>query len=141
MMRIQVILGGKLRERYLREGVAEYQKRLGPHARLELIEVQDPRRLLAAAAPGAYLVALDLRGRMLSSEAFASFLQERALQGDSTLTFLIGGAEGLPAETLAAARFRLCLSPMTFPHQLVALILAEQIYRAFTILAGGPYHK
>lgn len=139
-MRIRILLAGRVRERYLQAGMAEYLKRLGPHARVEVQQLPDGA-LASAIDPAAYLIALDLRGQPLSSEEFAAFIQERGLRGDSHLVFAIGGSTGLAPAVLARARFRLSLGPMTFPHQLVPLLLLEQIYRAFQIAAGMPYHK
>lgn len=159
-MRIKIIGAGKIREKYLREGMDEYLKRLQPFARVEVLAVPDEpipegstpaqedavkgregQRLLKALAPGDYVVALDLRGEAWSSEDLAGFLAERGLAGESSLAFLIGGSLGLSREVLSSAHRRLSLGPMTFPHQMVPLILLEQIYRAFKILRGSKYHK
>lgn len=159
-MRIKIIGAGKIREKYLREGMDEYLKRLQPLARVEVISVPDEpipegggpaqeeavknregQRILKATSPGDYLVALDLRGESWSSEDLAGFLAERGLSGESSIAFLIGGSLGLSKEALSSAQRRLALGPMTFPHQMVPLILLEQIYRAFKILQGSQYHK
>lgn len=159
-MRIKILLAGRVRERYLQEGMAEYLKRLGPYARVELVQLPDEpvperaaaaelagarqregERILKALDDGAYLVALDLQGRQLSSEEFAAFLRERAVRGEPNLAFAIGGSTGLAPAVLERARLRLCLGRMTFPHVLVPLLLLEQLYRGFRINAGEPYHK
>ncbi len=159
-MRVKILLAGKIRERYLHDGMAEYLKRLGPYARVEVLQMQDEpvperasaadlaaardregERLLKAVDDSAYLVALDLQGHQLSSEDFSAFVQERGLRGESNLAFAIGGSTGLSPAVLNRARFKLCLGRMTFPHQLVPLLLLEQIYRGFKIAAGEPYHK
>lgn len=157
-MRIKVLLVGKVREKYLRDGINEYLKRLGPYAKVELVQLADEpmpekataaeeeqgrgregARLLKAAA--GYLVALDLRGEQYSSEQFAAFLAERALRGQSRLSFLIGGSTGLAPEVTRQAGHLLSLGAMTLPHQMVPLVLLEQLYRSFKINAGEPYHK
>lgn len=159
-MRLQVLLIGKVKEKYLHAGMSEYLKRLGPYARVDVIQLSDEavpdraapadiariqareaERLLRALDPAAYLVALDLRGTQLSSEEFAAFLDQRALQGDSSIAFAIGGSTGLAPAVLQQARLRLSLGPMTFPHQMVPMLLLEQVYRAFRINRREPYHK
>ncbi|MFO7173557.1 MAG: 23S rRNA (pseudouridine(1915)-N(3))-methyltransferase RlmH [Bacillota bacterium] len=159
-MRIRILIAGKVRERYLQEGAGEYLKRLRPYARVEMVELQDEplpegaspgelarvreregERLLRALKEDEYLVALDIRGRQFSSEEFSLWLQERALRGESSLAFAIGGTTGLAPAVLERARLRLSLGLMTFPHQMVPLLLLEQIYRGFKIAAGEPYHR
>jgi 23S rRNA (pseudouridine1915-N3)-methyltransferase len=159
-MQIKIIAVGKLKEKYLKEGIAEYLKRLRPYAKVEIVEVADePAPENASAAeelqvleregekiaknlkPGTYVIALALEGKMLSSEGLAEKISTLTLAGKSDLTFLIGGSLGLAPGLLSQADFLLCLSPMTFPHQLVRLILLEQVYRAFKIVRGEPYHK
>lgn len=159
-MRIKIVLVGKVRERYLLDGMQEYLKRLGPMARVEFMTVSDEpvpdnaspatqeqaraaeaARALKALESGQYVVALDSRGTQLSSEGLAEFLQERGLRGQSSLAFVIGGSVGLGAEMLQRADFLLSLGRMTFLHQMVPLILLEQIYRGFKINRGEPYHK
>jgi len=159
-VRIRILIAGKVRERYLQEGAGEYLKRLRPYARVEMVELQDEplpegaspgelarvreregERLLRALKEDEYLVALDIRGRQFSSEEFSLWLQERALRGESSLAFAIGGTTGLAPAVLERARLRLSLGLMTFPHQMVPLLLLEQIYRGFKIAAGEPYHR
>jgi len=159
-MRIRIILVGKVRERYLREGFAEYLKRLGPCAHVELVELQDEpvpetssekqlaaarqveaERVLRALRENEYVVALDIRGTEMSSEDLSRWIQERALAGDPNLAFVIGGTTGLAPEILARARLRMSMGPMTFPHQFMPMLLAEQLYRAFRIGKGEPYHR
>jgi 23S rRNA (pseudouridine1915-N3)-methyltransferase len=159
-MRIRIILVGKVREKYLRDGVAEYLKRLGPYAHVELVELQDEpvpetssdkqlaaarqleaERVLRTLRDNEYVVALDIRGTEMSSEDFSRWIQERALAGDPNLAFVIGGTTGLAPEILARARLRLSMGPMTFPHQFMPMLLAEQLYRAFRIGKGEPYHR
>ena len=102
---------------------------------------KEGERILARMPENAYCVALEIRGRSFSSEAFAKKLEELALEGASHFCFLIGGSLGLSEEVLARAKLRLSFSDMTFPHQLMRVILAEQLYRAMKIIRGEPYHK
>lgn len=159
-MRITVVAVGKLKEQYWREAVKEYAKRLGAYCRLEICEVADEafpeglpvageeqvrvrewRRLARCLRAGTYLVALDVRGEQVSSEQLSARLDNLALRGRSDITFLIGGTLGLPGEALKQAGWRLSFSRMTFPHQLMRVILLEQLYRAFKISRGEPYHR
>jgi len=159
-VQIQVIAVGKLTDRYLRDGVAEFEKRLGAYSKLELIEVPDEsipgnaskaqedylkaregERLLSKVKAGSYMIALDIDGHEVSSTGFAEFMKDLGIRGQSNLAFVIGGTLGLSKEVLGAADFRLSLGQMTFPHQLVRMILLEQIYRAFRIIRGEPYHR
>lgn len=134
-MRVRIVAVGKLKEGYVREGVEEYLKRLRPFCTVETVEVKD-ERLLSEKARDAFTVALHPAGKQVSSEEFAALLKDK-----ESVAFLIGGAEGLSQETLSKAHVQLSLSRMTFPHELARLILAEQLYRSFTILRGHPYHK
>ncbi|MGI6620081.1 MAG: 23S rRNA (pseudouridine(1915)-N(3))-methyltransferase RlmH [Bacillota bacterium] len=159
-MRIRIILVGKIREKYLREGVSEYLKRLRPYAQVELVELRDEpvpetfsekqlvlvreteaERILRVLRGNEYLVVLDIRGAQMSSEDLSRWIQERALSGDSNLAFVIGSTTGLAPEILSRARLRLSMGPMTFPHQFMPMLLAEQLYRAFKIGRGEPYHR
>lgn len=159
-MKVKIISVGKLKEKYLQQGVNEYLKRLQPYARVEIVEVSDekaPETLSAAEmemvkqkegeriarfiSPASYCVALAIDGVSLSSEEFAEKLQKLALSGCSDITFIIGGSLGLSDEILGRADMRLSFSRFTFPHQLMRLILLEQIYRGFKIIRGEPYHK
>ena len=158
-MKIRIVAVGKLKEKYLREGVAEYEKRLAPFASVELLETREEymaenpseaqrqetlakegERLLRLVPEKSFLIVLDVKGKLLSSEALAKELAARALQGQSDLTFLIGGAFGLSPAVRERADLRISFSPMTFTHQMVRLLLYEQIYRAFKINRGEKYH-
>lgn len=158
-MKIRIVAVGKLKEKYLREGVAEYEKRLAPFASVELLETREEymaenpseaqrqqtlakegERLLRLVPERSFLIVLDVRGKLLSSEALAKELASLALQGQSDLTFLIGGAFGLSPAVRERADLRISFSPMTFTHQIVRLLLYEQIYRAFKINRGEKYH-
>ena len=158
-MHITIIAVGKLKEKYLQTGVAEYSKRLTPFCKLKIIEVSEEKmpdnpspaekaavlaredeRVLKQVPRDSYLIALDVQGKLLSSEGLAARLADLALNGRSDLSFVIGGAFGLSAQLTAAAAERLSFSPLTFTHQMIRLLLVEQIYRAFKINAGEPYH-
>jgi len=144
----------------MKDGIAEYVKRLSRFAEVEFVEVEDEHapeslsaaqesqvkqkeaeRLLRRVKDGAYIVLLDLAGEQLSSEAFSTKLDNIMLSGNSHITFIIGGSLGLDQSLINASNYRICLSKMTFPHQLARLILLEQIYRAFKILKNETYHK
>jgi 23S rRNA (pseudouridine1915-N3)-methyltransferase len=142
-----VLAVGKVKEPGLRDAIDDYVKRIERHFPLEEVEVKDaPLPALRAAlekklpAP-AHVVALDVAGRSMTSEAFARWLESRATQGKGKVVFLIGGAEGLPPEIIARAHEKLSLSAMTLPHRLARLLLVEQLYRAVTILRGEPYAR
>ena len=158
-MKIRIVAVGKLKEKYLREGVAEYEKRLAPFASVDLLETREEymaenpseaqrqqtlakegERLLRLVPERSFLIVLDVKGKLLSSEVLAKELASLALQGQSDLTFLIGGAFGLSQAVRERADLRISFSPMTFTHQMVRLLLYEQIYRAFKINRGEKYH-
>ena len=158
-MRITVVCAGKLKEKYLSQGIAEFQKRLTPVCSFEIREIHEAKmpaepsaaekeqvltregeRLLRQVPQGSYLIVLDVFGRELSSEELSARLDALTLQGKSSITFLIGGAFGLSEEVRAAADCRLSFSRLTFTHQMVRLLLVEQIYRAFKISRGEKYH-
>ncbi len=158
-MRITIVTAGKIKEKYLTAGINEFLKRLGPFANVKIIEIneekmkdnpseaekqqtlaQEGQRLLKQVPEGSYLIVLDVYGQQLSSEKLAEKIQNLGLQGKSNITFLIGGAFGLSQEVRQAADFRLSFSPMTFTHQMIRLLLVEQIYRAFKINRGEKYH-
>jgi 23S rRNA (pseudouridine1915-N3)-methyltransferase len=159
-MKLTVIAVGKLKEKYLKEGIAEYSKRLSRFCDLNIIEVPDeqaPESLSAAqelqvkkkeaerifkhVKVGCTLVVLDVRGEQLSSEKFAAKMQAFFVSGSSHITFVIGGSLGLDEELVKAANLRFSLSELTFPHQLARLVLLEQLFRAFKIINGETYHK
>ncbi|AEH49726.1 23S rRNA (pseudouridine(1915)-N(3))-methyltransferase RlmH [Parageobacillus thermoglucosidasius] len=159
-MHIHIISVGKLKERYLAEGIAEYTKRLSSYAKVGIIEVPDEKapehlseqeaeqikqkegeRILAKIPDDAYVIALAIEGKMKSSEQFAESLDKLATYGKSKIAFIIGGSLGLSKQVMERADEALSFSKMTFPHQLMRLILLEQIYRAFRISRGEPYHK
>lgn len=159
-MNISIITVGKLKEKYLKQGIDEYLKRLSAYAKMDIIEVPDEKapeelsetemiqvkqkegeRILAKIHPDAHVIALVIEGKMKSSEELADNLDKLATYGKSKIAFVIGGSLGLSQEVLQRADEKLSFSKMTFPHQLMKLILLEQIYRAFRINRGEPYHK
>ena len=158
-MRITILAVGKIKEKYLRDGIAEFVKRLGPFCRLEIKELDEERmpddpsaaqkeqalaregeRLLKQIPQGSRVFVLDIIGKQQSSEELAETFASLAVDGDSSLTFIIGGAFGLSEDVRKAAHVRLSFSKMTFTHQMIRLLLVEQIYRAFKIWRGEPYH-
>ncbi len=159
-MNIQIISVGKLKEKYLKQGIAEYVKRLGPYAKVEIIEVPDEKapeqlsetemqqvkeaegnRILSKIGQDVHVVALAIQGKQQTSEQLAKNLDQLATYGKSKVAFVIGGSLGLSDEVLKRSNEQLSFSKMTFPHQLMRLVLVEQIYRAFKINRGEPYHK
>lgn len=154
-MNLTLVCVGKLKERHWREAADEYLKRLRPYARVTVIEVPDrdvsadEDRALAAEADtvlraipdGALVVALDIAGEARSSEELARWLERHGVDGRSSLAFVVGGAGGLHARVLARADEHLSLGPLTFPHQFARVVLLEQLYRAFRIIRGEPYHR
>jgi 23S rRNA (pseudouridine1915-N3)-methyltransferase len=157
---ISIVTVGKLKEKYLKQGIEEYLKRLGSYAKVEVIEVPDEKapeelsetemiqvkqkegeRILAKIGPDTYVIALAINGKLKSSEELADTLDKLATYGKSKIAFVIGGSLGLSDEVLKRADEQLSFSKMTFPHQLMRLILVEQVYRAFRINRGEPYHK
>ncbi len=159
MLHITLIAVGKIKESFFRDAVTEYAKRLSRYCRLEIAEVADEKtpetasdaqadairgkegeRILAKIKEGDTVVALDIRGKEKSSEAFAEDIA-RYQMGGSRVVFVIGGSLGLSPAVLQRADAKLSFSPMTFPHQLMRVIFLEQLYRGFRILKGEPYHK
>ncbi|MCQ6276674.1 23S rRNA (pseudouridine(1915)-N(3))-methyltransferase RlmH [Bacillus sp. V3B] len=159
-MNISIYAVGKLKEKYLKAGIDEYLKRLSGYAKVEVIEIPDEKapevlssvemeqvkqkegdRLLAKISPDTYVIALAIDGKMKSSEELADSLDKLATYGKSKIAFVIGGSLGLSNEVLKRADEKLSFSKMTFPHQLMRLILIEQVYRAFRINRNEPYHK
>ena len=158
-MKISIACAGKIKEKYLREGIAEFVKRLKPFCQLEFLEITEEKmkdnpsaaekaavlkaegeRLLKKISPSSYLVVLDVIGRPISSEELSQKMDALALRGQSHITFLIGGAFGLSDEVRQRADERISFSRMTFTHQMIRLLLVEQIYRAFKISRGEKYH-
>ncbi len=158
-MKINIVAAGKIKEKYLTQGINEFLKRLTPYASVNIMEIheekmkdnpseaekkqtltQEGQRLLKQVPEGSYLIVLDVYGEELSSEDLSAKMDRLALEGKSNITFLIGGAFGLSDEVRRAADLKLSFSRMTFTHQMVRLLLVEQIYRAFKISRGEKYH-
>jgi len=159
-MKIQIICVGKLKEKYLKDGISEYSKRLSRFCNLEIIELSDEKipqnpseaeclkvietegsEIMKRINKDSYVISLCVEGKPLTSEAFANKFSEITLSGKSSITFIIGGSLGLSQEIKKKSDFRLSFSSFTFPHQLMRLVLTEQIYRAFKINANEEYHK
>ena len=159
-MQIRVIAVGKIKEKYLQDGIAEYVKRLRPYAKVQIVEIAEEKRpasttlsierialekegdrILAAIPDGSFVISLDVKGLSWSSEELAASFREWELSGQNQLAFVIGGDLGLSPAVLARSDLRLSLSKMTFTHPMARLLLMEQVYRAFRIIRGKPYHK
>lgn len=159
-MNITIVAVGKLKEKYLQQGIQEYMKRLSTYAKVQIVEVPDEKapetlsdkdaervkaregeRILAKISPDAYVITLEINGKMLTSEQLAVKIDELALYGKSKFVFVIGGSLGLSEAVMKRSNFALSFSKMTFPHQLMRLVLLEQVYRAWRINRGEPYHK
>jgi len=159
-MKITVITVGKIKEKYLRDAVAEYVKRLSRYCKLEIIEVADEKtpdqasetveeqirdkegeRILKYIRDDMYVITLEIGGKMVSSEELADKINMLGIQGQSSVAFVIGGSIGLGREVLKRSDYALSFSKMTFPHQLMRVILLEQVYRSYRIINREPYHK
>lgn len=159
-MQIRIITVGKIKERYLQEGIAEYEKRLRPYVKMHIVELPEEKRplsasraiesmakekegerILAAIPERSFVIALDVKGQSLSSEELAGSFHKWELSGQNQLVFLIGGDLGLSPDALVRSDMQLTLSRMTFTHPMARLLLMEQVYRAFRIIRGEPYHK
>lgn len=159
-MQIDIICVGKVKEQYLRDAIAEYSKRLGRYCKLNILEVADEKtpehasegverqikakegeRIAKHIKPDAYVIALAIDGQQVTSEGFARKIDQLGIQGVSHIQFVIGGSIGMDDAILRQANYKLSFSKMTFPHQLMRVILLEQVYRAYKINAHEPYHK
>lgn len=159
-MKITIIAVGKIKEKYYRDALAEYGKRLGRYCKPEIVEVEDEQtpdkasaaeerqirekeaeRILKYLKEDAYVVTLEIAGRMLDSVEFAEKIEELGIRGISHIQFIIGGSLGLHEKVCRRADMAVSFSRMTFPHQLMRVILLEQIYRSYRIIHGEPYHK
>lgn len=159
-MNITIVAVGKIKEKYWLQAIAEYEKRLRAYAKVRTVEVADDpapdsaseaqeeaikakeaSRILAQLKERDYVVALAIEGQAFSSEAWAEYLDRMAGQGYSSFVFVIGGSLGLHRSVLDRANLKLSFSKFTFPHQMMRVILLEQLYRAFKIIRGEPYHK
>ena len=159
-MKITVIAVGKIKEKFYRDAVAEYEKRLGRYCKLEIIQVEDEKtpdkagtsldeivrrkeaeRILKYVKEDACVTVLEIEGMAYDSESFAEQIERLTTKGVSHIQFIIGGSLGLHEEVCKKADLKVSFSKMTFPHQLMRVILLEQIYRAYRIINGEPYHK
>ena len=159
-MNINVICIGKLKERYWQDAVKEYSKRLGSYCTLQIIELKESplranpsaadeeavkeaegREILRRIKDGDHVITLEIKGKSFSSEQLADHVEQLAISGRSTVDFIIGGSLGLSPEVSRRADLKLSFSAMTFPHQMIRVILLEQIYRSFKIIRHETYHK
>lgn len=140
MYKIKILTIGKTKETWLETALAEYYKRLKTTAQIEFILAKEDHHLLSLVEKEPLVIGLDAGGILMKSEAFSTYLMEKLEQGGARLTFVIGGAEGLP-QVLKTKCPLVSLSSLTFTHQIVRLVLVEQIYRAFEINKNSPYHK
>ena len=159
MLTVNVICVGKLKEKWLREGCAEYIKRLGGYCRINVVELDEKKlpdnpsqaqidaaldaegTAILSAADNSYIIAMCIEGSKVTSPGLSQKINSVALNGTSSISFVIGSSFGLANKVKAAAKFKMSMSDMTFPHQLARVLLLEQIYRAFQISSGGKYHK
>lgn len=141
MLNILVLCVGTLKEQYLRDAVKEYSKRISGYAKLTICETSNDRELIPKLPKKAYKIALCVEGKQLSSEELSLKICDTALRGISDIVFIIGDSDGMGEDVKSACDFRLSFSKMTFPHQLMRVILLEQIYRALSIANNGKYHK
>lgn len=159
-MKISIVCVGKIKEKFFRSAIDEYSKRLSRYCKLEIIEVTDEKtpdnasdhevelikdkegeRILKNIGGDAYVIALAILGKQLSSEELAEKIEKLGIQGTSHIQLIIGGSLGLSDKVLKRADMLLSFSKMTFPHQLMRVILLEQVYRSYRIINGEPYHK
>ncbi|MFC5631555.1 MULTISPECIES: 23S rRNA (pseudouridine(1915)-N(3))-methyltransferase RlmH [Streptococcus] len=159
-MKIKMITVGKLKEKYLKDGIAEYQKRLGRFCKLEMVEILDEKtpdkasdsenqsimekeasRILRKISDREFVIALAIEGEQFPSEKFSRILENITVKGYSDITFIIGGSLGLAPSVKKRANLLMSFGKLTLPHQLMKLVLIEQIYRSFMIQQGSPYHK
>lgn len=156
-MNIKIIALGKIKEKFLKEGIDEFLKRLTPYASVEILELspieikdenltqkvldQEGEKILSHIKPQSFVITMEIKGKMLSSEEFAKKIEDLTNDGISEIVFVIGSSCGISANVSARANFKMSMSKMTFLHQFARLILVEQIYRAFKIIKGETYHK
>ena len=159
-MKITIISVGKVKEKFYRDALSEYEKRLSRYCKFQIVEVADEKtpdkasaieeeqikekeadRILSHIKEDAFVITLEIQGKKLDSVSFANLLEQKAVHGISHIQFIIGGSLGLHQKVSSRSDYKLSFSDMTFPHQLMRVILAEQIYRAYRIISGEPYHK
>ncbi|WP_040330057.1 23S rRNA (pseudouridine(1915)-N(3))-methyltransferase RlmH [Clostridium ihumii] len=159
-MNITVVSVGKLKEKYLKLAIDEYSKRLSRYCKLDIVELPDEKtpdnasekeelaikdkegqNILKHIKENSFVIALDLKGEMITSEGLAKYIKDLGVRGNSNIVFVIGGSLGLSNDVIKRANYKLCFSKMTFPHQLFRVMLLEQIYRSYRINNNEPYHK
>lgn len=159
-MKITIVTVGKIKEKFYRDAISEYTKRLSKYCKLEILEAADEKtpdaaspaaeenirqkegeRILKYVKEDSYVITLEIHGKMLDSVELSRQIENLGIQGKSHITFIIGGSIGLGKEVLKRSDFALSFSKMTFPHQLMRVVLLEQIYRSYRIMNGEPYHK
>jgi len=159
-MNITIICVGKIKEKYLKSAIDEYTKRLSRYCKLNIVELGDEKTpdnasekeelmikekegeaILKSIKDNMFVIALELKGSMISSEELSNYIKDLGIKGESNIAFVIGGSLGLSKAVLERANYKLCFSKMTFPHQLFRVMLLEQVYRGFRIISGEPYHK
>lgn len=159
-MNIRIVAVGKIKEKYIQEGIKEFTKRLSRYCTLDIIEIDDEKapenlsekemeivktkegeRILAKTPTNSFVIALVIEGKQLSSEALSGKVEDLMINGTNDICFVIGGSLGLSTDVINRSNYKLSFSKMTFPHQLMRLILLEQVYRGFRIMKGEPYHK
>jgi len=160
MIAIHILCVGKIKEKFWKDAINEYSKRLSKYCRLDIVEVQDSKipdktsiamekqikdeeanRIIDQLKKDTYIVCLDLNGKEYTSPEFSEKIQKLAVEGNSSITFVIGGTLGLGDEILELAKEKICFSKMTFPHQLIRVFLLEQLFRGFKIANGETYHR
>lgn len=160
MLRVTIIAVGKLKEKYFREACSEYNKRLSAYCKLNIIEVDETKcpnapsqseinnvidsegdKIIGKIPKGSYIIPLCIEGKTVSSKELANLIDNASVFGESHIVFIIGGSWGLSEKVKNMAKFKLSMSPMTFPHMLARVMLLEQVYRSFMITAGTEYHK
>ena len=159
-MNIKVVCVGKIKEKYIQEGIKEFSKRLSRYCNLDIIEINDEKapenlsqkemeivkskegeKILAKIPQNGHVISLVIEGKQLTSEGLAENIEKLMVSGTNDICFVIGGSLGLSKEVIKRSDYKLSFSKMTFPHQLMRLILLEQVYRGFRIMKGEPYHK
>lgn len=159
-MNIKIIAVGKIKEKYIKEGINEFSKRLSRYSKLQIIEVNDEKapenlskkemenikqkegkKIISKIPKNSLIISLEIKGKMIDSEELSKRMEDIMIDGINDITFIIGGSLGLSKEVSDMSNFKLSFSKMTFPHQLMRLILMEQVYRAFRIMKKEPYHK
>ena len=151
---IKILCVGKIKEKFFTEGICEYQKRIEAYTKFSIVEVkevntldinknitEEGRNLLSKISEDEFVITLEIKGKMIDSVELARLIEEKMTYGFSKITFVIGGSNGLSSDVIKRSNYHLSFSEFTFPHQLMRLVLIEQIYRALTIINNKEYHK